>query len=164
MGFIILRTRWGQQARFVGENRGFSEYLGVNVRNKIIQIVLISGALAGIAGVVASLGTQFRFNQTFSPGYGFIGLTVALLGRLNPVGILIAALLYGVLEAGSTIMQLNTGVPLSLVNILEGVIIILMTATALTIRRRRRARRSPPVQPAPEASVRVAAQPEGEMR
>lgn len=137
MGLVIKRSKWGLQARFVGENRSFARYLGVNVRQKVIQIVIISGALAGIAGVVESLGTQLRFNQTFSPGYGFIGLTVALLGRLNPAGIVIAAVLYGVLEQGSTLMQLDTGVPLSLVNVLEGVIIILTTATALGIRRRR---------------------------
>jgi ABC-type uncharacterized transport system ATPase subunit/ABC-type uncharacterized transport system permease subunit len=143
MGFVILRSRWGLQARFVGENRVFASYLGISVRHKVIEIMLISGFLAGIAGVVESLGTQFRFNQTFSPGYGFIGLTVALLGRLNPIGIAIASLLYGVLEAGSTIMQLNTGVPLSLVNVLEGVIIILMTATF--VRLRKRGRRGPPL-------------------
>ena len=137
IGFLILRSRWGMQARFVGENRVFARYLGVSVKRKVIEIVLISGGIAGIAGVVAALGTQYRFNQTFSPGYGFIGLTVALLGRLRPVGIAVAAMLYGALEYGSTIMQLNTGVPLSLVNILEGVIIIFMTAAALTIRRRR---------------------------
>jgi ABC-type uncharacterized transport system ATPase subunit/ABC-type uncharacterized transport system permease subunit len=137
IGFLILRTRWGMQARFVGENRVFARYLGVSVKRKVIEIVVISGGIAGIAGVVAALGTQYRFNQTFSPGYGFIGLTVALLGRLRPAGIAVAALLYGALEYGSTIMQLNTGVPLSLVNILEGVIIIFMTAAALTIRRRR---------------------------
>ncbi len=136
-GLLIKRSKWGLQARFVGENRSFARYLGVNVRLKIIQIVLISGALAGIAGVGETLGTQQRFNQTFSPGYGFIGLTVALLGRLNPVGLVVAAVLYGVLEEGSTLMQLDTGVPLSLVNVLEGVIIVLTTAAALGLRRRR---------------------------
>jgi ABC-type uncharacterized transport system ATPase subunit/ABC-type uncharacterized transport system permease subunit len=137
MGFVILRSRWGMQARFVGENRVFARYLGINVRAKVVQVVLTSGFIAGMAGVVASLGTQFRFNQTFSPGFGFIGLTVALLGRLNPLGIALAALLYGVLRAGGQIMQLDTGVPLSLVTILEGVIVILMTATIV---RRRAAR------------------------
>ncbi len=146
MGLVIKRSRWGLQARFVGESRSFARYLGVNVKGKILQIVLVSGGLAGIAGVVESLGTQLRFNQTFSPGYGFIGLTVALLGRLNPVGILVAAGLYGALEEGSTLMQLNTGVPLSLVNVLEGVIIILTTATVMGVAQRRR-RATLPVTP-----------------
>jgi ABC-type uncharacterized transport system permease subunit len=137
MALVIRRSRWGLQARFVGESRSFAQYLGVNVKGKVIQIIMVSGALAGIAGVVESLGTQLRFNQTFSPGYGFIGITVALLGRLNPIGIVVAAALYGALEEGSTLMQLNTGVPLSLVNVLEGVIIILTTATALRLARRR---------------------------
>jgi ABC-type uncharacterized transport system ATPase subunit/ABC-type uncharacterized transport system permease subunit len=140
VGFVFLRTRWGLQARFVGDNRHFSRYLGVDVRGKITQIVVWSGAIAGLAGVIASLGTQFRFVQAFSPGYGFIGITVALLGRLNPIGIAIAALFYGTLEQGASVMQFDTNVPLSLVNVLEGLIIILMTATALQLTRRRRTR------------------------
>ncbi len=93
-----------------------------------------AGAIAGVAGVVESLGTQLRFNQSFSPGYGFLGLTVALLGHLNPVGVALAAALYGALKEGASLMQLNTNVPLSLVNMLEGIIIILVTASALRMR------------------------------
>ena len=134
----ILRTRWGLQARFIGDNRNFARYLGIEVRHKVLQVMLISGAVAGIAGVVAALGTQYAFTTTFSPGYGFMGLTVALLGRLRPAGIAIAAVFYGALAYGSSIMQLNTNVPLSLVNVLEGIIIIVMTASALAIHRRTR--------------------------
>lgn len=147
VGFVFLRTRWGLQARFVGDNRDFSRYLGVQVNRKITQIVVWSGAIAGLAGVIASLGTQFRFVQAFSPGYGFIGITVALLGRLNPIGIAIAALFYGTLEQGASVMQFDTNVPLSLVNVLEGLVIILMTAAALQVTRRRRRGR---VKPSPE--------------
>ena len=136
----ILRTRWGLEARFVGDNRIFARYLGIDVRHKVLQVMMISGAAAGIAGVVAALGTQYAFTTTFSPGYGFMGLTVALLGRLRPAGIAVAALFYGALEYGSSIMQLNTNVPLSLVNVLEGIIIVLMTASALAIHRRTRGR------------------------
>ncbi len=136
----ILRTRWGLEARFVGDNRSFARYLGIDVRVKVLQVMMVSGAVAGIAGVVAALGTQYAFTTTFSPGYGFMGLTVALLGRLRPVGIAVAALFYGALEYGSSIMQLNTNVPLSLVNVLEGIIIVLMTASALAVHRRTRGR------------------------
>ena len=134
VGLVMWRTRWGLRTRFVGENRRFARYLGVDVRRQILQIMALSGAIAGVAGVVESLGTQLRFNQSFSPGYGFLGLTVALLGRLNPVGVALAAALYGALEEGASLMQLNTNVPLSLVNMLEGIIIILVTASALRIR------------------------------
>jgi ABC-type uncharacterized transport system ATPase subunit/ABC-type uncharacterized transport system permease subunit len=133
-GVLLFRTRWGLAARFVGANREFARYLGVNVSRKVVQVMCVSGFLAGVAGAVATLGTEHRFNQGFSPGYGFIGLTVALLGRLNPAGIALAALLYGALEAGSTLMQLNTGVPLALVNVLEGIVILLTTATVLRLR------------------------------
>jgi simple sugar transport system permease protein len=104
--------------------------------------MLVSGFIAGIAGVVESLGTQLRFNAMFSPGFGFIGITVALLGRLSPVGIMIAALLYGAFREGATLMQLDTGVPLSLINVLEGVIIMLTTAAVLVIRPQIRSRRA----------------------
>jgi ABC-type uncharacterized transport system permease subunit len=135
---LFGRTRWGLQARTVGGNERFAKYLGINVRAKIIQIMLLSGAIAGVAGAVETLGTQFRFNQSFSPGYGFLGLTVALLGRLTPVGIVLAALVYAVLEAGAAVMQLNTNTPYALVQLLEGIIVVFMTATFVRVRRRHR--------------------------
>ncbi len=137
---VLGLTRWGMKARFVGGNARFAQSLGIGVRSKVIELMLLSGGIAGIAGVVESLGTQFRFNQTFSPGYGFLGLTVALLGRLTPLGVLLAALVYAVLEAGAATMQLNVNTPLALVQLLEGIIVILMTATALRFGIRRRAR------------------------
>ncbi len=136
IGLLLMRTRWGLTSRFVGENQQFARYLGVDVKAKVIQVMLVSGFLAGVAGAIATLGTEHRFNQSFSPGYGFIGLTVALLGRLNPIGIALAALLYGALEAGSTLMQLETGVPLALVNLLQGIIVILTTATVIRLGKR----------------------------
>ena len=91
LGLVIARSRWGLQLRIIGENREFARTVGVTVRRKIVQIMLVSGAAAGVAGVVESLGTQFRFTQSFSPGFGFLGLTVALLGRLRPLGLVVAA-------------------------------------------------------------------------
>ena len=137
LGLVIARSRWGLQLRIIGENREFARTVGVTVQRKIVQIMLVSGAAAGVAGVVESLGTQFRFTQSFSPGFGFLGLTVALLGRLRPLGLVVAAGLYGALEQGASLMQLNTAVPLSLVNVLEGVIILLVTASRLRLFDRR---------------------------
>jgi ABC-type uncharacterized transport system permease subunit len=136
-GAALALTRWGLQARFVGGSKRFAQYVGVRVHARIIQIMLVSGAMAGAAGVVETLGTQFRFNQDFSPGFGFLGLTVALLGRLKPSGILLGGILYAALEAGAGVMQLNTNVPLALVELLEGIIVVLITATTFKFSHRR---------------------------
>jgi ABC-type uncharacterized transport system ATPase subunit/ABC-type uncharacterized transport system permease subunit len=152
-GLIYTRTSWGLQARLIGENRDFAQFVGVDVKRRLVEIMAFSGLLAGVAGVVESLGTQLRFNQSFSPGFGFLGLTVALLGRLNPFGLILAAALYAALEQGSSLMQLNNGVPLSLVNVLEGIMIMLVTASALRLGGRRQSRISVDVAAAGELSA-----------
>jgi len=78
-----------------------------------------------------------RFLQTFSPGYGFLGITVALLARLNPWAAIVAAFFYANMMAGSNGMQLNTSVPYPLVNVLQGLIILMITATFVLNRRKR---------------------------
>jgi ABC-type uncharacterized transport system ATPase subunit/ABC-type uncharacterized transport system permease subunit len=129
----IAYTRWGLKVRFVGGSVRFAKYLGISVRAKIIQVMLISGAIAGLAGVVETLGVQYRFNQNFSPGYGFLGVTVVLLGRLRPLGILIAAIVYAALETGGAFMQFDTGTPVALVQLIQGIIVVLMTASTLRL-------------------------------
>ena len=128
----------------------FAEYTGVNSRHMILQVMLVSGAVAGLAGIIFVLGPNGgRFLQTFSPGYGFLGITVALLARLNPWAAIVAAVFYANMMAGSNSMQVNTNVPYPLVNVLQGLIILFITATVLLGRRRtgrsrgRRGRRLP---------------------
>lgn len=138
VAFLLFRTRWGLSLRFVGDNPRFASYLGVSVPRMVVQTMLVSGALAGIAGSIQVLAILHRFFADFSPGYGFMGLTVALLGQLNPWGILLAAVVYSIMTNGATVMQQLTNVPYPLVSILQGVLVVLMTATGLLTWLRRR--------------------------
>jgi simple sugar transport system permease protein len=128
--FLMFRTVWGANVRSAGTNRRFAQAMGINVRRTLIQTMFISGAVAGIGGAIEVMGVEHRFYQGFSPGFGFLGLTAALLGRLNPWGTLAMAFLYAALLNGAAIMQIQTPVPNPLVNILSGIIVIVMTAQA----------------------------------
>jgi len=128
--FLMFRTVWGARVRAVGTNRRFAQAMGIDVRRVLIQTMFISGAVAGIGGAIEVMGVEHRFYQSFSPGFGFLGLTAALLGRLNPWGTLAMAFVYAALLNGAAIMQIQTPVPNPLVNILSGIIVVLMTAQA----------------------------------
>ncbi len=144
VAFVLKATRWGLQLRLLGDSPRFARYIGLGVRRRTIEVMAVSGAIAGMAGVVSNLSVNFRFFQGFdgSIGYGWLGLTVALLGRLSPLGSVVAGVVYAALEAGAGIMQVHTQVPLSLIDIIEGVVVVFMTAAGLLalFQRRRGAR------------------------
>lgn len=144
---LLYKTSWGLRLRFVGDNPRYAGYLGISVPRMIVQTMLVSGALAGLVGGIQIFGILHRFYAEFSPGYGFLGLTVALLGQLNPWGILIASGIYASLTNGATIMEQLTSVPYPLVNILQGLIVVLMTAAGLLRWLRRRQKRGLMVSP-----------------
>lgn len=132
---LLFRTVWGADLRAAGTNLRFAETVGVRGRREIILSMLLSGALAGVAGAVYVLGTGHRFEQNFSPEFGLIALTVALLARLHPVGVLLTSLFYAAMLNGAAYMQIATNVPRSLVSLLTGLLVLLMT---VEVRRRRR--------------------------
>lgn len=138
MGLIFTRSLWGMRVRQLGEENRFAEYSGVSPKKMSMQVMAVSGAGAGIAGALFVLGPNGgRFLQDFSPGYGFLGITVALLARLNPWAALVAAAFYANMMAGSNSMQLNAGVPFPLVNVLQGLIILMITAVFVVDKRTR---------------------------
>ncbi|EYR65046.1 heme ABC transporter ATP-binding protein [Actinotalea ferrariae CF5-4] len=138
LGLVLTRSVWGLQVRQLGEMNRFAEYTGVSPKKMSMQVMALSGAAAGIAGVLFVLGPNGgRFLQNFSPGYGFLGITVALLARLNPWAALVAAAFYANMMAGSNAMQINAGVPFPLVNVLQGLIILSITAVFVVDRRTR---------------------------
>ncbi len=132
--FLMFRTEWGIRLRAVGTNRSFAEAIGVNPRVVMVEAMLVAGALAGIAGADEVLGVEHRFYQGFDANYGFLGLVVALLGRLNPLGMTIMAFLYAALLNGAAVMQINTNVPYPLVSILAGIVVVLLTSERSPIR------------------------------
>jgi simple sugar transport system permease protein len=93
--------------------------------------MLLSGAIAGLAGGVEVSGVSYALFQNLSAGYGFTGIAVALLGGLHPVGVVLAGILFGALQAGAGAMQRDAGVPAVTVNVVEAIIIIVaLLATA----------------------------------
>lgn len=142
IALIATKSTWGLKLREVGELNQFAPYVGVNERRMSVQVMIVAGAVAGVAGALFVLGPSGgRFLQSFSPGYGFLGITVALLARLNPWAAIIAALFYADMMSGSNAMQVNASVPYPLVNVLQGLIILTITASVVvdgTMRRKLR--------------------------
>jgi len=124
----FARTRAGMRSEVSGLQPAFAEYLGIRPVRQLRTSMLLSGAIAGFAGGLAILGISHSYIDGFSPQYGFLGITVALIGRLRPVGILVAAMLYASLITGATAMQSVSDVPFSLVFVLQGILILLITS------------------------------------
>ena len=134
MYFLMWRTKLGYEIRAVGLNPTAAEYGGINVAKITVAAMAISGALAGLAGTEQILGLNNRFIQRFSPDLGFMGVAVALLGKNHPVGIILAAVLFGALQTGAAAMDRLTSVPRELITILQGVIIFFVAAEYLFTR------------------------------
>lgn len=131
IAFVAKQTTFGLRSRLVGRSRSAAEYAGLDVRVTIIQTMSLSGALAGLAGAVQVLGVSYRLSSSFSPGFGFTGIAIALLGGLTAPGILLAALLFAVLQTGGQVMQRISGTPASIVTIVQG-LVILFVATRIS--------------------------------
>ncbi len=141
LGLVLTRSVWGLKVRELGEMNRFAEYTGVNPRTMSMQVMTLSGAVAGLSGALYVIGpnSTARFVQTFSPAYGFTALTVALLARLNPWVAILASLFYADMIAGSSSMQANADVPKPLVDVILGLIVLMITASfAWNWARRRR--------------------------
>lgn len=122
---MLKRTTMGLELRAVGQNAFAAEYAGMNAKKNIIRSMVISGTLAGLAGVMEGLG-QFQniFTQNgVSLAIGFTGMAVALLAMNNPIGIIFSALLFGIFDAGSSKMASNTSAPAELVTVITSIII-----------------------------------------
>ncbi len=133
--FVILwRTTFGFALRTVGSNPRAARYAGIKVSRTMLTTMLISGALAGLAGGIEILGNQGRIIDAFLINVGFDGIPVALVGQLHPFGALLSALFFGGLRAGSNTMQISVGVPISLIYILQALAILFAIAgTAVKI-------------------------------
>jgi simple sugar transport system permease protein len=129
--FLLWRTTLGFEFRAVGANPDASRAAGIGVGRVIVVAMSLSGGLAGLAGANIILGVQYSVTPGFSSGLGFDGITVALLGRGNPVGVVAAALLFGGLRAGAVQMQAATSTPVDIVQVIEALVIMFVAAPAL---------------------------------
>lgn len=126
--WILYRSTVGFEIRTVGANPDAARYAGMRPRMIIVLTMTASGLLAGSAGAIEILGVQGYLPAAYATTVGFDAITVALLGRANPWGILFGGLLLGALRAGAPLMQIKAGVPIQMIDILQGVILFFLTA------------------------------------
>jgi len=129
--WLLERTTLGFEIRAQGANSNAARYAGMKPGNLIIISFAIAGSFAGLAGASEVLGTQGRATQGFAGDIGFDAIAVALLGRSTPTGTVLAAFLFGALQAGGQKMQVDTGVPVDLVLILRALIVLFIAAPLL---------------------------------
>lgn len=126
--WLVWRSTFGFELRMVGLNASAGKYAGVNVARTTILTMAIAGGLAGLAGTVETLGRNYYFAPNFNVGYGFDSIAVALLGKSHPVGVALAALLFGAMDAGSTDMQLAARVPTEIIQIVQALVLVFVAA------------------------------------
>lgn len=122
---VIKKSVVGYSIRVVGSNPNAAKYAGIEVGKIILLVMLAGGAMGGLAGAIAVQFTEYRFDQAFSPGYGTSGIPVALIGRLDVVGIVLAGLFMAALHIGAQSIQPVTGMPSQVSLLIEGVIVFI---------------------------------------
>ena len=128
---LLFKTRWGFDLRTVGANPDAARYAGMNIVVVTIVAMSLSGALAGLAGTDQVLGVNHNLALAFSSGYGFDSIALALLGRSHPVGVVLAALLFGTLRNGAIQMQVSAGIPIDIISIMQAMILAFIAAPAI---------------------------------
>jgi ABC-type uncharacterized transport system permease subunit len=128
LSFVLWRTPFGFALRVAGSSRLAAAYAGFSLPRLTWGAMLTAGALAGLAGGVEVLGVHRRLIEGFSLGFGFKAVTVALLGAIEPLAVVPAALFVGLLESGSLAMQRQIGVPSALVTVIEGLTMLFVLA------------------------------------
>ncbi len=126
--WLLWRTTLGFEIRTVGLNPHAARYSGMKVARTIILTMVISGLLAGIGGAVETQGVVYRYQPGFNVGLGFDGITIALLGRTHPFGVIPAALLVGAMKAGSSTMQFDAGVAKEITDVVQALILFFVAA------------------------------------
>ena len=128
----MRNTTTGFQIETIGRNKNAGWYAGISVKKTVIVSMLVGGSIAGIAGAVETLSIVGRFEPAFNAGLGFDGITVALLGRANPLGVIPAAILIGGMRASASTVQFEAGVAPELVDLLLAMILLFVTAPLLS--------------------------------
>jgi simple sugar transport system permease protein len=129
--WFLFKTKWGFDLRTVGANPRAARYAGMNIVKSTIVAMSLSGALAGMAGANELLGVNHHLSQSFSPGYGFDSIALALLGRTHPVGVVLSALLFGTLRNGAVRMQAAAGIPIDIISVMQAFILAFIAAPAI---------------------------------
>jgi ABC-type uncharacterized transport system permease subunit len=128
-GWLLYRTTRGFEIRIAGASPDAARYAGMSPKRLIIWTMSVAGMLAGMAGATDLLGTTHQMASTYGTTVGFDSIAVALLGRTSPLGIVLAALLFGALRTGSGAMQIQAGVPAELVGVLQATLLFFLVAS-----------------------------------
>ncbi|HUF40209.1 MAG TPA: ABC transporter permease [Anaerolineales bacterium] len=126
--WLLWKTTIGYEIRTVGLNPHAARYAGMRVPKTIILTMVLSGVLAGLGGSIETMGVIGRFQPGFNAGLGFDGITIALLGKTHPFGVIPAALLVGALKAGANQMQFSAGVPAEIIDVIMALILFFVAA------------------------------------
>ncbi len=122
--FVLFRSRWGYEIRLIGDNPRAAQYAGINISRNVILVMMLSGSLAGLAGMSEITGVVHRLQSAISPGYGFTGIIVAWLAKLNPYAVIIVSLFFGALILAGREIQ-PSGIP----KMIQGIILVSLIAS-----------------------------------
>jgi simple sugar transport system permease protein len=128
---FLFRLRLGYKLRVTGDNINFARYAGINAAAVMVAAQIIAGAIAGMGGGIELLGLYTRFRWTSSPGYGWVGIVVALLARRNPLLIPLSACFIAYMNVGADIMSRSSDMSTEMVLIIQGIMLLLIAADAL---------------------------------
>lgn len=129
----LWRSKPGYEVRVSGLNMEAARYSGINTNKNILLVMFLAGGLAGLAGWNEIVAVQIRMIPTISPGYGFDGIAVSLIGNNAPIGIIIGALLFGAFRAGGNRMQIMAKVPNAIVSVIQALVIIAVVASQMVL-------------------------------
>ena len=135
--WIFERSRWGYEIKLTGDNKDAARYAGINITRNIILVFMFSGALAGLAGMSEISGVVHRLQEQISPGYGFTGIIIAWLAKLNPFAIILVSILFGALIVAGREIQ-----PSGLSFLLQGIILFMVISSDVLLRYKIRIRKA----------------------
>ena len=128
---VLNKSRWGYEIRLIGDNPRAAEYAGISIKKNIVLVMMVSGALAGLAGTSEIMGVVHRLQGAISPGYGFTGIIIAWLAKLNPLAVILASILFGALILAGREVQ-PAGIP----TLIQGLIMVSLIASDFFYRNR----------------------------
>lgn len=134
---ILYRSQWGYEIRLIGDNPTAARYAGINISRNTILVMMLSGALAGLAGMSEISGVVHRLQERISPGYGFTGIIIAWLAKLNPFAVILVSVLFGALILAGREIQ-PSGIP----KMIQGIILVCLIGSDFLLRYRIRIVRS----------------------
>ena len=129
--WLLWKTTLGFEIRTAGSNPDAAKYAGINVARTIVLSMAFSGMLAGLAGVIEVTALNYRHELGFSSGYGFDAIAIALLGKTHPLGVVLAAILFGAMRNGATRMQFLTQIPVDVIQVIQALILLFVAADAI---------------------------------